>query len=398
MSAGQILSSRLPSHAATNALARAVEALRAQGIPYIDLTESNPTRVGLPYPADLLEPLSDARALVYDPHPFGLRDAREAVAADCARRGASVGADRVVLSSSTSEAYSWLFKLLCDPDAGVLVPRPSYPLFDHLTRLEAVRAVPYDLDYHGTWEIDFSGIDAAPPETRALLVVSPNNPTGSYLSAGELDRLVGTCRDRGWALIVDEVFADYRLEADSPVTDIAARAEVLSFTLGGASKTLGLPQIKLGWTIVGGPEAACAAALSGLEIVADTFLSVGTPVQIATARLLQAGAPVRHAIERRLRANLAALRRLARDHPACDVLRVDGGWSACVRVPSVRSEERLVLDLLAQEHVLVHPGYFFEFRHEAFLVLSLLVSEPEFADASARVLRFASEPPLDLHS
>lgn len=393
-----IFSSRLPSHGTTNALARALDALRARGVPFVDLTESNPTRVGLPYPADLLEPLSDPRALVYDPHPFGRQDAREAVAADCARRSASVDPDQVVLSSSTSEAYSWLFKLLCDPGSGVLVPRPSYPLFDHLTRLEAVRMVPYDLDYHGRWEIDFSGVDAAPPDTRALLVVSPNNPTGSYVSAAELERLVSACRNRGWALVVDEVFADYSLEAESPVTDIAARADVLSFTLGGASKTLGLPQVKLGWTIVGGPDAVRAEALAGLEIVADAFLSVGTPIQIAAARLLERGAGVRRAIDRRLRANVATLRRIAQGYPACDVLRVDGGWSACVRVPSIRSEEQLVLDLLEEERILVHPGYFFEFPCEAFVVLSLLVAEPEFADAAARVMRFASGPAAFLHS
>ena len=398
MSVEPILSSRVPSHAATNALARSVEALRARGTAFVDLTESNPTRVGLPYPADLLDPLADPRGLVYEPHPFGRREAREAVAADCARRGAFVDPANVVLSSSTSEAYSWLFKLLCDPGSGVLVPRPSYPLFDHLTRLEAVQTVPYELDYHGRWEIDFSAIDAAPPDTRALLVVSPNNPTGSYVGGLELERLVSTCRTRGWALVVDEVFADYRLEAESAVTDVATRADVLSFTLGGASKTLGLPQVKLGWTVVGGPEAARTDALARLEIVADAFLSVGTPVQIAAAQLLERGASVRHAIERRLRANLAELRRIARGSPACDVLRVDGGWSTCVRVPSIRSEEQLVLDLLEQERILVHPGYFFEFPREAFVVMSLLVPEAEFADAAARVLRFASGPAAFLHS
>ena len=230
---------------------------------------------------------------------------------------------------------------------------------------------------------------AAPAATRAVLLVSPNNPTGSYVNAREIDALVGLCRDRGWALIVDEVFADYTLDATAPITDLAARAEVLTFSMGGASKSLGLPQVKLGWTVVGGPAADREAALEGLELIADTFLSVGTPVQVAAASLLQRGSAVRGAIHARARANLAAARRIAASHPSCDLLPVEGGWSAVVRVPATRGEEALVLDLLARERILVHPGYFFDFEHEAFLVVSLLVPETVFADAFDRTLRFA---------
>ena len=382
-------SSRLPRESAPNALSRALDALRRDGISYVDLTESNPTRAGIAYPEDLLAPLSLPAALHYEPHPLGLAAARQAVATDCGRRGARVDPAHVVLSASTSEMYAWLFKLLCDAGESVVVPRPSYPLFEHLTRLEGVRAEAYRLEYHGRWEIDLTSVAAAPAGTRAVLLVSPNNPTGSYVNAREVDALVRLCRDRGWALIVDEVFADYTLDTAAPITDLATRAEVLTFSMGGASKSLGLPQVKLGWTVVGGPAADREAALEGLELIADTFLSVSTPVQVAAASLLQRGSTVRGEIHARVRANLAAARRIAASHPSCDLLPVEGGWSAVVRVPATRGEEALVLDLLARERILVHPGYFFDFEHEAFLVVSLLVSEPVFAAAFERTLRFA---------
>jgi alanine-synthesizing transaminase len=382
-------SSRLPRESAPNALSLALDELRGTGTPYIDLTESNPTRAGINYPDDLLQRLSAPAALLYQPDPLGLTAARDAIAADCARRGAVVSPDQIVLSASTSEMYAWLFKLLCDAGESVLVPRPSYPLFEHLTRLENVRAEPYRLEYHGRWEIDLDSVAAAPAGTRAVLLVSPNNPTGSYASAREVGALVRLCRDRGWALIVDEVFADYPLDAKAPLTDIATRADVLAFSMGGASKALGLPQVKLGWTVVGGPEADRQAALAGLELIADTFLSVGTPVQVAAASLLERGAGVRQAIHARVRANFAEARRTAEAHPACTLLPVEGGWSAVVRVPATRGEETLVLDLLSHERILAHPGYFFDFEHEAFLIVSLLVPEREFADAFARTLRFA---------
>lgn len=383
-----MFSTRLPPHAEANALSRAVAALRAEGVPIVDLSESNPTKVGLAYPPGILSGLGDARALAYDPQPLGLRAAREAVAEDVARRGAAVDPDAVVLSASSSESYSWLFKLLCNPGESVLVPRPSYPLVEHLTRLEGLGMAYYDLQYHGRWDIDVESVAAAPETTRAMLVVSPNNPTGSYVSARELEAVTRICRDRGWALIVDEVFADYALDEAAPVTDLAARAGVLTFTLGGASKSLGLPQVKLGWTIVGGPRAAREAALDALELVADTFLSVGTPVQIAAPGLLRLGGIVRRAIHERVRRNLSRARDLASGYPSCQVLRVEGGWSAPLRVPAVRGEEALVLDLLRHERVLVYPGYFFDFPHEAFVVVSLLPEESVFDEAFARVLRF----------
>src|SRR5688572_5456634 len=385
-----MFSNRLPGHAEVNALSRAVASLRAAGTAFVDLTESNPTRGGLPYPADLLSAAASDRALCYDPQPFGLRSAREAVAADYARRGVVVDAAEIVLSASTSEAYGWLFKLLCNPRESVLIPQPSYPLFEHLTRLDAVRAVPYRLEYHGRWEIDCASVAAAPDDVRAVLLVSPNNPTGSYVSVAEAEALAAICRDRGWAIVADEVFAEYVLDDSAPATEVVRDLGVLSFTLGGASKSLGLPQIKLAWTIVGGPPAQRTEALSALELIADTFLSVNTPVQVAAPDLFRRGAAIRSAIQQRVSQNLASARDRVRSYPACDVLRAEGGWSAVVRVPATRSEEALVLGLLQHEHVLVHPGFFFDFPHEAFLVFSLLPPEDVFAEAFERVLRYAS--------
>jgi alanine-synthesizing transaminase len=385
-----MLSRRLPPHADTNALSRAIAERRAAGRSILDLTESNPTRAGFRYPPDLLQPLSSEPSLHYEPHPFGLWSAREAVARDHSRRGAAIDPDNVVLTASTSEAYTWLFKLLCDPGDAVLVPRPSYPLFEHLTALEGVRAASFDLEYHGRWEIDFATLEDAPSATRALVVVSPNNPTGSYVSAREVEQLFAVCRERGWALIADEVFADYPIEIEAPVTDLACCADVLTFSLGGLSKNVGLPQLKLAWLVAGGPPEACARALAGLELIADSFLSVSTPVQVAAPSLLECGASIRTQIHQRVRGNLATLRDVARSFPACEVWKVEGGWSAVIRVPATHPEDQLVLGLLDAEGIVVHPGYFFDFTREAFLVMSLLPQTETLREGALRLLRYVA--------
>jgi aspartate/methionine/tyrosine aminotransferase len=387
-----MFSNRLPPHSEINRLTRARASLEAAGVPVADLTVSNPTTVGIAYPDGLFEALSAAEVAPYDPQPLGLAAARDAVAADYGRRGARVDPADVVLAASSSETYSWLFKLLCNPGEGVLVPQPSYPLFEHLTRLEAVQAIPYQLHYHGRWEIDIESVAAAPSNVRALLLVSPNNPTGSYVSTDEIARLARICHSRGWAIVADEVFADYPQEIGRAPTDIVVDADVLTFTLGGASKTLGLPQIKLGWIVVGGPRPDRHRALAALEIVADTFLSVGTAVQRAAPSLMAHGEGVREQIRRRSAGNLARARELARDYSPCTLLPVEGGWSLVVRVPAVRSEDALTIDLLERERVLVHPGYFFDFPHEAYIVVSLLPRPDQFSDAFARALKFASGP------
>ena len=361
--------------------------MRARSADVLDLTESNPTRVGLRYPEALLAPLSGPRGLSYQPDPRGLQGAREAIAEDCARRGARVDPADVVLTASTSEAYSWLFKLLCNPGDSVLVPRPSYPLFEHLTRLEGVRVEPYDLTYHGRWEVDLASLQSASSDVRVVLAVSPNNPTGSYISASDLDGLSAFCRARACPLIVDEVFADYPLDAPSSLTDVAVKADaLLTFTLAGFSKSVGLPQLKLAWIIVGGPPSERAAALAALELIADTYLSVGTPVQEAARDILEHAAPVRAAIHDRVRKNLEIVRREVARHPSCELLRAEGGWSAVIRIPAIGSEEEFVVGLLEQEHVLVHPGFFFDFAAEAYVVASLLPPSDVFSAACARML------------
>lgn len=385
-----MFSKRLPSAFDLNRLARSVAARRDAGAPFIDLTLSNPTKAAFTYPPDLLAMLSDTRALAYDPAPFGSLEARRAVSADYARRGFLLDPARIVLTASTSEAYSVLFRLLADPGDDVLTPRPSYPLFDYLTRMDGVVARPYALEYHGAWTIDLEGLARAmTPRTRAVLLVHPNNPTGSFVRQDQLDQLAPICAARDAAIISDEVFADYVLEADGldGAGRVLGRQDVLAFVLGGLSKQVGLPQVKLGWIGVTGPDALVAPALERLELICDTYLSVSTPVQVAATALLEGGAAVRRQIQLRVAANYAAMKSLVSPHPSCEVLRAEGGWYAILRVPSIDGEERLVLDLLERDDVLVHPGYFFDFPREAYLVVSLLLPEVAFAEALRRVLR-----------
>ena len=384
-----MFSNRIPANLAPNRLTAALGACRAEGRTFIDLTESNPTRVGFAYPPDLLAPLGGARGLQYAPSPLGMMDARRAVAADYARQGIHVTPDRIVLTASTSDGYSLLFKLLANAGDQVLVPRPSYPLFDHLTRLDLVVTRYYDLDVHGSWSIDFASVERAiTSRTRAVLVVSPNNPTGSFITAHELDRLAAICAPRGIAIIADEVFADYELEvgAAGRAGRVTSRHDVLSFALGGLSKSVGLPQVKLGWMAVGGPDRLAADALERLELVSDTYLAVSTPAQLAANELLERGAAVRSQIASRVVANYCALRAAVAGAPACRLLMSEGGWYAVLQVPSLESEEELVIRLLT-DGVLTHPGYFFDFPRESFLIVSLLPPEASFAAGVSRVLR-----------
>ena len=385
------MNSRLPSSLEANALARLIQAKRRSGASLLDLTESNPTRVGLTYPADLLAPLAEPRALAYEPQPLGLWSARAAVAADFRRRGIVISADRVALTASTSEAYALLFKLLCDAGDQVLVPHPSYPLFEHLTQLESVEAVPYALEYHGAWRIDLDSVRRAMRDrVRAILIVSPNNPTGSFLHRDDLAGLSEIAAARKVPLIGDEVFADYRLDGAAAPTHVLADGDIVAFSLGGLSKSAGLPQLKLGWIGFGGPSGQVDDMLGRYEIIADTYLSVSTPIQAAAAELIESGAAIRAQILARLKRNLDSLRTHAAIFPSIGVLPVEGGWSAVLQVPSLASEETLVLDLVEKDDVLVHPGYFFDFPREAFIVLSLLVEPALFDRGLARVLSRAA--------
>ncbi len=388
-------SSRLPTDLTPNAVTRTLAELQARGVQVIDLTESNPTRAGIEYPPGLLDALADPRALTYEPNPLGLPSARAAVAADFARRGLTVDPATIALTASTSEAYSLLFKLLCDAGDEVLVPRPSYPLFEHLAGLESVTAVPYTLEGHGSWRIDVASLgEAFGPRTRAVLVVSPNNPTGSWLHRADLADLSALCADRELALIGDEVFADYPLGESPYKASVLEQRDVLTFALGGLSKSAGLPQVKLGWIAVAGPTSKVTPALQAYEVIADTYLSVSTPVQVAAPALIERGETVRASIRARTRRNLDVLRAKVKAFPALAVLPVEAGWSAIIQVPSFRSEESLVLDLLERDHVLVHPGYFFDFPSEAFVIISLLVEPRAFDAGIARVLSRATSPEL----
>ena len=383
-----MFSTRLSFDLTPNRLSAALSRLRSAGVAIDDLTESNPTCAGLEYPQRLLDALSTPEGLTYDPQPFGLPEARQAVVDDFRRRGLAVSRDRVVLTSSTSEAYSLLFKLLCDPGDDVLVPVPSYPLFEYLAGLDAVQVRPYRLDDHGGWSYDVDAIKrATTPRTRAVVLVSPNNPTGSYLKRQELDAIAGHCSAHDLAIIGDEVFAEYVVDADvARTTTVLAQREALTFGLGGLSKALGLPQLKLGWMVVCGPDDLVKPALERLELICDSYLSVATPVQHALPTLLHEGAAVRSQIRQRVTRNYRALVEAAELTPAVRVLRTEGGWSAVLQVPAVQSEESLVLQLLEQDHVLVHPGYFFDFPREAFLIVSLLPRPDVFDRATARML------------
>ncbi|MFW6023193.1 MAG: pyridoxal phosphate-dependent aminotransferase [Myxococcota bacterium] len=364
-------------------LARALAEARARGRPLLDLTESNPTRVALPYDEEAIRrALAEGSVTQYEPQPLGLPAARRAVAAH-------IGAEpvRLLLTASTSEAYAHLFALLCDPGDEVLVPQPSYPLLEHLTRLQSVQPVPYPLEYDGEWHVDIDGLKRGRTvRTRAIVAVHPNNPTGSFVKRDEL----GAMADLGLPIVSDEVFAAYAFDDDPRRARSALEAtEALVFVLGGLSKLAGLPQMKLGWMTIGGPSARIREATERLEHIADSFLSVGTPVQNAAAGLLEQGAVTQRAIRARTRRNLRALQRTFDGDSAATVLRVEGGWYAVVRVPATLDETEWTLALL-DAGVVVHPGWFYDFSAPAYLVLSLLPLEATFdagIDRLARVVR-----------
>ena len=375
----------------TNRLTQALEAGRRDGARILDLTESNPTRAGLEYPPEIVRAFDDPRTLVYEPSPAGAAEAREAVASYYATRGARVETGRILLTASTSEAYAWLFKLLCDAGDHVLVPRPSYPLFEFLANLESVEVRQYPLVYDGGWAIDLEALAAAVTErTRAVVLVNPNNPTGSYVKRAELQALSRLCGQRRMALISDEVFSDYALgeatgsEAAERVTTLVGVEECLAFSMSGLSKVAGMPQMKLGWIVASGPAKLRAEATEKLEWIADTYLSVSTPVACAAARLLACGELVQRQIRERTAGNLAVARE-ALGGSAAGILAVEGGWYMTVRMPRIRGEEDWAIHLLTEEGVLTQPGFFYDFESEAFLIVSLLTAPGEFREGIARL-------------
>jgi alanine-synthesizing transaminase len=374
---------------AQNRFTHSLEEVRARGAKVLDLTVSNPTRAGLHYEEQaILGSLASPRALDYDPQAKGLRDAREAVVGYYREEHEvrDLDAEQIILTTSTSEGYSFAFRLLCNAGDELLVPKPSYPLFEFLADLHDVKLAPYELIYDHGWQIDFPSLEkTVTARTRGVVVVHPNNPTGSYVQAAEVEMLNSFCRQHGLAVIADEVFLDYRL-GKTRHASFAGNREVLTFTLSGLSKIAGLPQMKVAWVVTSGPRPDAAEAIDRLEVIADTYLSMNAPMQWATPSLLAQRKNLQPQLLERVKANLAELDRQLAAQPACQRLRVDGGWYAVLRVPVTRSDEELAIELLNEKSVLVHPGHFYDFPNDGYLVLSLITPPREFAEGMIAVL------------
>jgi alanine-synthesizing transaminase len=373
-----------------NPIARALAARRAAGAPLLDLAESNPTACGFAYDSALARGFLAGELLSYRPDPRGMLPAREAVCEYYRERAVPLSTDELVLTSGTSEGYSFVFRLLCNPGDEILIPSPGYPLFEFLADLSDVRLSRYPLVYDQRWQIDLAALEGAvTARTRAIIVVHPNNPTGHYSGPGERRRLAGFCREQRIALIADEVFLDFPVRDAAPVS-FAGPGESLTFTLSGISKICGLPQMKLAWIAVGGPEKEKREALARLEVIADAYLSVGTPVQVAAPALLGTRREFQPQALARIRANLATLDAQLKEQGVSGRLECEGGWNAVLRVPSAGSDEQLTCGLLREKGVLVHPGHFYDFAQPGHLIVSLIVPEREFARGIRELLSYLS--------
>jgi alanine-synthesizing transaminase len=370
-----------------NRLSAALAAHRGTGKPLIDLTVSNPTECGFLYDEEaILDSLRNPKALKYEPNPRGLDVARTAVAQYYAERGAAVSNDDIFLTTSTSEAYSYAFRTLCNPEDELLIPEPSYPLFEFLADIQDVRLARYPLVYDYGWQIDFHSLEQAiTPRTRGVIVVHPNNPTGHFCKPDEIRKLNEICAAHEIAIIADEVFLDFVLHGKRHTT-FAANHGAVTFTMSGLSKICGLPQMKAAWLVVSGPEPYKAQALARLEVIADTYLSMSAPIQLAIPAFLGQ----RHAFHKqllaRVSANLFELDRQLAAQKSCGRLEVEGGWNAVIRVPATRSDEELALELVATNGVYVQPGHFYDFHSEGYLVVSLICPEMAFAQGMRLLL------------
>ncbi len=375
----------------TNPLSKVREELAKQDIPVLDLTVSNPTTAGFTYPNMVLSGLDSLHNFSYEPETCGMLSAREAVAQYYARRHELILSPHdIILTASTSEAYSFLMRLLVNPGEKVLIPKPSYPLFQYLLEINDVQFEQYPLVYNGQkWCLDAGGLERlVDSTTKAIIVVNPNNPTGSFLNQVEVDFLNELCGKHQLALISDEVFFDYALTKEDGVS-LGGNRKALTFVLGGLSKTLGLPQMKCAWILASGPQALLQESLSRLEIIADTYLSVNTPAQNALEFWFDYMSGVQEQITARVQENWRYLRAHLNDH--AQLLNLQGGWSATLRLPAIKSEEEWVVEFLREDHVSVYPGYFFDFDRGAYIVLSLLTVPYEFQEAVGRIMKRLSK-------
>ncbi|HEY2115585.1 MAG TPA: pyridoxal phosphate-dependent aminotransferase [Candidatus Angelobacter sp.] len=369
-----------------NHLAEALERHKASGRRLLDLSASNPTECGFNYDAPaIMQALGNPESLQYHPDPRGLKSARQAVVDYYAGRGEHVSVDDLLLTASTSEAYSFIFRLLCNPGDELLIPTPGYPLFDFLACLNDVKLIRYPLFYDHGWHIDMHGLkQAVTPRTRGIIVVHPNNPTGHFTRSEELGQLNQICLDNQMTMIADEVFLDFSLGAKAK--SFVANTAALTFTMSGISKISGLPQMKLAWLVAGGPEAVKREALARLEMIADTYLSLNAPIQLAAPVLLQQRATFQRQLMARVRRNLAELDAQPAKEKKFDRLNVEGGWYAVLRVPATRPDEERAIELLEKHDVYVHPGHFYDFPGDGYLVVSLITPEQDFAEGVKRII------------
>jgi aspartate/methionine/tyrosine aminotransferase len=370
-----------------NRLSEALAGHRAAAKPLLDLTASNPTSCGFHYDREaVLHALSSPEVLSYEPNAKGLESARRAVASYYAARKTQISSEDILLTTSTSEAYSFSFRALCDPGDELLIPEPSYPLFGFLADIQDVKLVRYPFLYDHGWQIDFHTLEQAiTPRSRGVIVVHPNNPTGHFAKPQELSRLNDICAARQMALIADEVFLDFSL-GENPAPSFGANRGVLTFTLSGLSKISGLPQMKVAWLVISGPESTKQQALARLEVIADTFLSMNTPVQLGLPALLEQRHGFQQQVLARVRKNLAELDRCIARQKSCSRLRLEGGWYAVLRVPATHSDEDLAIKLLIAKDVYVHPGHFYDFPSDGYLIVSLITPEHEFVEGILRLL------------
>ena len=375
-----------------NRLTQAQQELQFAGREVLDLTISNPTRAELHYDAEtILQAFTDPKTMDYDPQPKGLRSAREAVTGYYRKQHDDIDPEAIVLTTSTSEGYSYVFRLLCNVDDEILVPKPSYPLFEFLADLQDVKLVPYPLLYDHGWQIDFPSLyKAVNHRTRAVVVVHPNNPTGSFVADQERSALNQFCREYNLALIADEVFLDYAHDG-APRSSFAANRDVLTFTLSGLSKISGLPQMKLAWVVTSGPAETVSAAMARMEVIADTYLSMNAPIQLAAPVLLEQRHSVQALLLDRVRANMSELDRGLAKQENCRRLEVEGGWYAVLRVPVTQSDEELAIQILRKLSVLVHPGHFYDFSGDGHLIVSLITPLRDFRRGIAQALELLNQ-------